>query len=87
MKKENIEVSVEDGDLVLKGERHEEKEIKKEDYFRAERSFGDFYRRLALPETAEAGKIVAKFTDGVLEVKVPISKAEKEHEAKKITIF
>lgn len=87
MKKENIEVFVEDGDLVFKGERYEEKEIKKDEYFRAERSFGDFYRRLPLPETAVAENIVAKFTDGVLEVKVPMSKVEKKLVAKKVTIL
>lgn len=76
MKKEDVFVALEEGDLVLKGERKEEKEIKEENYYRAERTLGTFYRRLPLGFTADPAKIEAKFTDGVLEVRVPVPPVE-----------
>ena len=76
MKKEDVFVALEEGDLVLKGERKEEKEIKEENYYRAERMLGTFYRRLPLSFKADPAKIEAKFTDGVLEVRVPVPQLE-----------
>jgi HSP20 family protein len=69
--KEQIEVTVEDGDLVIHGERRAEEKIEEKDFYRMERTFGTFYRRLPLPEGVEAEAIEATFTDGILEVKVP----------------
>jgi HSP20 family protein len=71
MKKENVTVTLEEGNLILKGERKEETEVKEEDYYRAECSYGAFYRRLPLAFKVDPAQIVAKFTDGVLEVHVP----------------
>ena len=71
MKKEDVLVTLEEGNLVLKGERKEETEIKEEDFYRAECNYGAFYRRLPLAFKVDPAKIVAKFTDGVLEVHVP----------------
>jgi HSP20 family protein len=76
MKKEEVFVTLEDGDLVLKGERKEEKEVKEESYYRAERMYGSFYRRLPLNFTVDPAKIEARFNDGVLEVKVPVPNVE-----------
>ncbi|HET9212972.1 MAG TPA: Hsp20/alpha crystallin family protein [Thermoanaerobaculia bacterium] len=76
MKKEEVHVTLEENDLILKGERKEEKEVKEEDFYRAERMYGSFYRRLPLNFTADPAKIEAKFVDGVLEVKLPVPKVE-----------
>lgn len=76
MKKEDVLVTLEGGDLVLKGERKEEKEIKEENFYRAERMLGTFYRRLPLNFTADPETIEAKFSDGVLEVCMPVPKEE-----------
>jgi HSP20 family protein len=73
IKREDIDVEVEDGDLVLRGERATEREIKEEDFYRMERFAGAFYRRLPLPEGAEPSKIDATYRDGVLEVHIPKS--------------
>ena len=67
----DIEITMENGVLTIKGERSFEKEEKKEDYRRVERSRGTFYRRFSLPDTANAEKIVAKGKDGVLEIEIP----------------
>lgn len=75
MKKNEVEVSVENGDLVLRGERKHEKEIRNEDYFRAERSYGRFFRRLPLPADTRPDAVKANFHDGVLDVHVPLPPA------------
>ena len=72
MKKEDVHITFEEGALVLAGERKEETEVEKENYFRAECTYGSFYRRLPLGFTVDPAKIAAKFTDGVLEVHVPM---------------
>lgn len=69
--KDDIDVQIENGDLVIKGERKSDSEVKEENYYRMERSFGTFYRNLPLPEGIQAGQISATFKDGVLEVRAP----------------
>ena len=72
IKREDIKILLEDGALVLQGERREEKKVDKEDYYLAESSYGSFYRRLPLAFEAASAKIDAKFNDGVLEVHIPM---------------
>jgi HSP20 family protein len=72
LKKEDLRITLEDGALVLQGERKEEKKVEKEDYYLAECSYGSFYRRLPLAFEADFSKITAAFTDGVLEIQIPM---------------
>ena len=83
VKEEDMDVSVEGETLTIKGEKKSESEIKEDDYYRCERSYGSFYRSIALPATVDAKKIEASFEDGVLEVIIP--KAA-EVKPKKITV-
>lgn len=76
----NIEVHMENGVLSIKGERESEKKEEKEGYKRVERSYGSFYRRFSMPESADAAKINAKSKNGVLEITIP--KHEKEQPRK-----
>jgi HSP20 family protein len=69
--REDISVTVEGGDLVIKGERKSEEEVEEESYYRMERFTGSFYRRLPLPEGIDEDQINAEYKDGVLEVRVP----------------
>jgi len=71
VKPEDIEVTVENGMLTIKGERKEEHEESKEGYRRIERVHGTFYRRFSLPDTADLDAIQAKDRNGVLEVVIP----------------
>jgi len=66
----DIEVHMENGMLTIKGEKESEKKDEREGYKRVERSFGSFYRRFSLPDTADAEKIAAKSNNGVLEVRI-----------------
>jgi HSP20 family protein len=72
MKKEDVKVYLDDGDLVVEGERKVEYEVKDEDYYQKERTYGTFYRRLPLTFDVTPDKVTAQFTDGVLEVHLPI---------------
>lgn len=85
VKKEDVQVSLDRGDLEIQGERREESEVKEDDYYRCERSYGSFYRRLPLGFEIKPEQIQAHFADGVLEVRIP-KPAEAKSEAQKIKI-
>jgi len=85
MDEKNIEVKVADGVLTMKGEKQEEKEEKKKDYYLQERSFGSFQRSFELPDSVDPDKIEASFKKGVLTVKMP-KKVEAQKPAKKIEV-
>ena len=67
----NIELNMENGVLSLRGERKSEVKEEKDNYHRIERITGSFYRRFTLPDTADSDNISAKYTNGVLEVRIP----------------
>lgn len=71
MKKEEIEVSVNNDTLSIKGEKKEEKEIKEKDYVRSERYYGAFQRSFTLPAGVDPQKVNAAYKDGVLEITLP----------------
>jgi HSP20 family protein len=71
LEEKDIEVTVQDGSLVIRGERKEEKEEKKEDYYCSERTYGMFARTLPLPTGVDADRVKATFKNGVLEVHLP----------------
>src|SRR5688572_22355732 len=71
MSREDIEVSVENSTLVLKGAKKFDTEVKQENYRRIERSYGTFQRSFTLPNTVDTGKVSADFKNGVLTVKLP----------------
>lgn len=66
-----VEITVVNDVLTLKGEKKEEKEIKKENYHRVERSYGSFQRSISLPTGVQADKAKANYKDGVLTVTIP----------------
>ncbi len=68
---EDIEITMDNGVLMLKGARHWETEEKRDEYRRTERMRGEFYRRFALPDTANPDGIKADYKNGVLLVSIP----------------
>ena len=72
LKKEDVMVEVRDGHLTLSGERKRETEEKKDNFYRSEREYGSFYRAVPLPEGVRLEDVKATFSDGVLEVSVPL---------------
>lgn len=77
IKKEDIELRVENGVLTLQGERRREDEVAEGNVHRSERIYGAFTRSFTLPTTVDASRIVANYRDGVLEVTLPKSEASK----------
>jgi len=67
----DIEVTMEDGVLTLRGKRELEEREEREGYRRVERVSGQFFRRFTLPDTANTDAISAKSKQGVLEVIIP----------------
>ena len=82
MEKDNIEVNLSDDRLTIKGEKKKEEEIKKENYYRSERSYGSFVRTLELPGEVQADKVKANFKNGVLEIRLPKTEQAKKKETK-----
>ena len=71
MKKEDIDVRVENNILTLHGQRKREKEDKENGYFRSERAYGTFSRSFTLQTTVDVKKISASYKDGILTVQLP----------------
>ena len=83
LEEKDIEVTVQDGGLTIRGERKEETEEKKENYYFSERTYGLFSRTVPLPAGVDPDKVKATFKKGVLEVHLPKAK---EAKGKKIEI-
>ncbi|MDD5622543.1 MAG: Hsp20/alpha crystallin family protein [Actinomycetota bacterium] len=77
MKLEDIDVSVDGDQLVIKGERKAEKEEKEKDYIRVERSYGSFYRSFSIGAPVKADEIKASYRNGVLEINLPKAEVKK----------
>lgn len=82
LKEKDLEITVADHSLVIRGEKKEEREETRKDYHLAERRYGSFERRFPLPENAVPGKIEARFKNGVLMIVLPKSAAAKSPQRK-----
>ncbi len=80
VKPEDMEISLTDNMLIIKGEKKREEEEKKENFYRMERFFGSFMRAIQLPCEIQEEKIQATYKDGVLKIVLP----KKPEEVKKV---
>src|SRR5690606_24891284 len=80
----DIEVSVSNGTLTIRGEKREESEEKQKDYYLSERRYGAFQRSFALPDGINVEKIEASFRKGLLTITLP--KTAEAQKARKITV-
>lgn len=71
IKKEDVEITVENNVLSLKGERKFEKDVNKENYHRIERTYGAFARSFTLPTRVASDRVEAKFDTGLLTITIP----------------
>jgi HSP20 family protein len=83
LNKEDIDISIDNDMLVIKGERKLEKEEKDKDYIRMERSYGSFYRSFTIGVPVKEDEIKASYKNGILEITVPKAEVKK---AKKVEI-
>ncbi len=82
VKPEDIDVSVVDNTLRIKGERKRTEEVKREDYYRTERMYGMFERMIELPVPVKTEAVEATYKDGVLEINLPEAEEKKAKEIK-----
>jgi HSP20 family protein len=79
----DVEISVDNNNLIISGEKKQEQEEKERNYYRLERSYGSFRRSFALPADVDVDKIKASSRDGVISVVIPKSGEKK---SKKVSI-
>lgn len=85
LSKDNVNIEIEDDTLLISGERQDEYEEERDDFYRSERSYGRFFRAIPLPEGIDPNSVHAQFKDGVLEVTTPLPK-EAERKSRRIDI-
>ncbi len=83
MSEEDVQIELQEGTLLISGERRSESEVQKEGFHRVERAFGSFSRALTLPQGIDADAVTAAFDRGVLEVRIP---KPEERKPRRITI-
>ena len=81
--KKDISVDVKDRILTLSGERSSDSEVKEDNYYRKERSYGKFERSFTLPADVDPDKVKADYKDGILQIEIP---KPEEHKPKQITV-
>ena len=77
MNREDVEVTVENNTLTLKGNKSFPSDVKEEQFRRVERRYGSFVRSFTLPNTVDAAKVSAEYKNGVLTVKLPFREEAK----------
>jgi HSP20 family protein len=82
MDPKDIDISLSDGMLTIKGEKKQEKEEKEADYHLVERSYGSFTRSVQLPKEVQSEKINASYKNGILKITLPKSEEAKKKEIK-----
>ncbi len=81
----NIDVTVEGNTLTVRGERSLEKEDKRDNYHRIERTYGSFARSFTLPNTVDSEHIAAEYNNGVLKLVLP-KRAEAKPKQIKVSV-
>ena len=82
MTREDIDVTVENQTLSIRGEKKFNQEVKDEQYHRVERTYGAFSRSFTLPLTVDVTKVAAEYKDGVLTVTLPLREEAKPKQVK-----
>jgi HSP20 family protein len=82
MTREDIDVTVENFVLTIKGEKKFDTDVKDEQYHHTERRYGTFSRSFSLPQTVDTSKVVAEYKNGVLGVRIPLREEAKPRQVK-----
>ena len=82
MTREDIDITVENFVLTIKGEKKFPNDVKEEQYHHVERRYGTFSRSFSLPQTVDAGKVAAEYKNGVLTVRIPLREEAKPRQIK-----
>ena len=82
MTQEDIDITVDNGTLTIRGEKKFSSEVKEESFHRIERRYGSFSRSFSLPQTVDTGKVGAEYKNGVLTVRLPLREEAKPRQIK-----
>jgi len=82
MAREDIDITVENFVLTIKGEKKFAGDVKGEQFHHTERRYGAFSRSFSLPQTVDAGKVSAEYKNGVLSVRLPLREEAKPRQIK-----
>ena len=82
MTREDIDITVDNGTLVIKGEKKLSSEVKDDQFHRMERRYGAFSRSFSLPQTVDPAKVSAEYKQGVLTVRLPLREEAKPRSIK-----
>ena len=82
MTREDIDITVDNGTLTIRGEKKLSTEVKDEQFHRLERQYGVFSRSFSLPKTVDTGKVGAEYKNGVLTVLLPLREEAKPRQIK-----
>jgi len=77
MSREDIDITVENFVLTIKGEKKVPADVKEEQYHHVERRYGTFSRSFSLPQTVDSNRVVAEYKNGVLTVRLPLREEAK----------
>ena len=82
MTREDIDITVDNGTLTIRGEKKFSGEVKEESFHRIERRYGSFSRSFSLPQTVDTAKVGAEYKNGVLTVRLPLREEAKPRQIK-----
>jgi HSP20 family protein len=82
MSREDIDITVDNGTLTIRGEKRVSSDVKEEQFHRIERRYGTFSRSFSLPPTVDTGKVGAEYKNGVLTVRLPLREEAKPRQIK-----
>jgi HSP20 family protein len=82
MTREQIDITVDNGTLTIKGEKKVDANLKDDQFHRVERHYGTFSRSFSLPQTLDSSRVAAEYKNGVLTVKLPMREEAKPRQIK-----
>ena len=82
MTREDIDITVDNGTLTIRGEKKFSSEVKEDSFRRIERRYGTFSRSFSLPQTVDTGKVGAEYKNGVLTVRLPLREEARPRQIK-----
>ena len=80
--REDIDITVDNGTLTIRGEKKFSSEVKEDQFHRIERRYGSFSRSFSLPQAVDTGKVAAEYKNGVLTVRLPLREEAKPRQIK-----
>lgn len=82
MTREDIDVTLDNGTLTIRGEKKVSSDVKEEQFHRVERRYGTFTRSFTLPRTVDTAKVAAEYKNGVLTVRLPLREEARPRQVK-----